>query len=365
MRHLTYRKGSDRGFTLVELLVVIAIIGILAAILLPAVQSARSSARRVQCMNNIKQLALGVLRYHDANEIFPPSGQWPSLQRLNMRTDVGPSWVVLTLPYLEEQALFDAFDLNYPISSWYNRVARSTSLAVMQCPEDTGHETLYEGINTTVGFGPDWARGNYAANAANGWLGGSRNDIGQASVYGEDGRGFHGWLNNQRRGVMGPSVAVKLAEITDGASNTILLAEVRVGLNRRDRRGTWALSGAGSSALYLHGWHAAISMVGPANGPNDRSDESDDILGCLEILAELGDGGRGLMIAEAMTCRLNRSRHGQAGARSQHTDGVFVAYADGSVHFIEDSIETSARCCSAWDKLILSADSEVQDGSEY
>ena len=363
MRHLTYRKGSDTGFTLVELLVVIAIIGILVAFLLPAVQSARSSARRVQCMNNLKQLALGVLRYHDANEIFPPSGMWPTKRLLNLRHDVGPNWVILTLPYLEQQNLFDSFALNLPISHFRNRAARSTSLAVMQCPEDIGHETFYEGVNTTRRFGPDWARGNYAANAANGWLGGNPGDL--ESVFGEDNRGFDGWLSHQRRGVMGPNVAVDLSQITDGASNTILLAEVRVGLNRRDRRGTWALSGVGSSALYLHGWHAAMNMVGSANGPNDRSDESDDILGCLEILAELGPGGRNLMIAEGMTCRLNRLNHGQAGARSQHVGGIFVAFADGSVHFIEDSIETSVRCCSAWDKLILSADSEVQDGFEY
>ena len=208
----------------------------------------------------------------------------------------------------------------------------------MQCPADIGHETRYEGGSTTGDFGGDWARGNYAANAANGWLGGHPSDLGE-SVFGEDGRGFHGWLNNHRRGVMGPNVAVKQSKITDGASKTILLAEVRVGLNQRDRRGT--------------------------NGPNDRSDESDDILGCLEILAELGSGGRRVMIDEGMTCRLNRSKFGQAGARSQHVGGIYVAFADGSIHFIEDSIETSARCCSAWDKLILSADSEVQDASEF
>ena len=231
----------------------------------------------------------------------------------------------------------------------------------MRCPTDFGHDTLYEGGPTTVGFGADWARGNYAANAANGWLG----SLQSTNEEGVSGANSKGWQNNRRRGVMGPDVAVKQAQITDGASNTILLAEVRVGIHRRDRRGTWAMSGAGSSALYMHGWHSSWNMVGSANGPNDRSDESNDISGCLEIIKELGPGGRFTMIAEGMTCRLNRGLLGQAGARSQHIGGILVAFADGSVHFIQDNIETSRYCCSAWDKLILSADSEAQDGSEY
>ena len=300
-------------------------------------------------------------------KIFPPSGQWPSgavsgsyKDSLHVSGLVGPNWVILTLPFLEQQALHDSFRLNTPISSGRNFAARNTPLEVMRCPSDFGHETPYAGIATTFGLGSGWARGNYAANAANGWLGSKAADL--ETVNGAESKG---WQDNRRRGGMGPNVAVKLAQITDGASNTMLLAEVRVGLNRRDLRGTWAMSGAGSSALYLHGWHDTFYMVGSANGPNDRSDESDDIPGCLEILQELGPGGRFTMITEGMTCRLNRGLLGQAGARSQHVGGILVAFADGSVHFIPDHIETSRYCCSAWDKLILSADSEAQDGSEY
>ena len=127
------------------------------------------------------------------------------------------------------------------------------------------------------------------------------------------------------------------------------------------------MSGAGSSALYWHGWSAGQYAFGSANGPNDRSPESDDIPGCLEIIAEARtsnyDGVRWLA-KEGMTCRLNRGFYGQAGARSQHQDGVFVAFVDGSVHFIANHIETSVSCCSAWDKLILSSDGEIQDASQ-
>ena len=369
------RRRRASAFTLVELLVVIAIIGILVALLLPAVQSAREAARRVQCSNNLKQWALGLLNYHEVNKIFPPGGKWHQVRGRGTITHshrIGPNWAILTLPYVEQQALYDTFQLVRPIS-WPvtyvgpgtpqtgNLAARSTPLEIMRCPTDFGHDTLYEGGPTTVGFGADWARGNYAANAANGWLGSFHNTLNEG-VFSADSKG---WLDNRRRGVMGPDVAVNQAQITDGASNTILLAEIRVGLNRRDRRGTWAMSGAGSSSLYMHGWHDSIAMVGSANGPNDPSDESDDIAGCLEIIQELGRGGRFTMIAEGMTCRINRGLLGQAGARSQHVGGILVAFADGSVHFIPDHIETSRYCCSAWDKLILSADSEAQDGSEF
>jgi len=371
------RRRRPSAFTLVELLVVIAIIGILVALLLPAVQSAREAARRVQCSNNLKQWALGLLNYHEVNEIFPPSGQWlndTAGRRGNITIShrIGPNWAILTLPYVEQQALYDTFQFDIPISfpltyagpgrpQTGNLAARSTPLDIMRCPTDVGHDTPYAGFSTTRLFGTDWARGNYAANAANGWLGSFDSPLSEG-VYDEYSKA---WRNHRRRGVMGPDVAVKQAEITDGASNTILLAEVRVGIHRRDRRGTWAMSGVGSSSLYMHGWHDSTAMVGSANGPNDRSDQSDDIPGCLEIIAALGQSGRFTMIAEGMTCRFNRGLLGQAGARSQHVDGILVAFADGSVHFIQDNIETSRYCCSAWDKLILSADSESQDGSEF
>jgi prepilin-type N-terminal cleavage/methylation domain-containing protein len=93
---------SKRGFTLVELLVVIAIIGILVAMLLPAVQAAREAARRSQCTNNLKQLSLAMLTYHQAVGKFPPPGI----------SSNQVSWLVLILPYLEQKPLHDQFDFN-------------------------------------------------------------------------------------------------------------------------------------------------------------------------------------------------------------------------------------------------------------
>ncbi|MEM7317335.1 MAG: DUF1559 domain-containing protein, partial [Planctomycetota bacterium] len=113
---MTRQAKQHQAFTLVELLVVIAIIGILVALLLPAVQQARDAARRVQCQNNLKNLGLALLNYESANKELPPSSVWPFDTRPGDRANVqlGPNWVILILPYIEEQGLADSFDLEQP-----------------------------------------------------------------------------------------------------------------------------------------------------------------------------------------------------------------------------------------------------------
>ena len=222
----------------------------------------------------------------------------------------------------------------------------------MECPSDAANaEIFHDAAGLYNAFGRRWARGNYAANAMN-------------SALHSPTRQEKWWKMPTRRGVLGPELTTKMKDLLDGASKTIMLSEVRIGLNRRDRRGVWAMSGVGSSSLFWHGW--SRGSVGPANGPNDGSSSSDDIPGCLGIIAEMKRQGYVNPVAalakEKMTCRFNRAvaapQSGQAGTRSQHRGGVVSGYVDGSVHFIADDIETSRQCCSAWDRLILSRDSE-------
>src|SRR5215212_864043 len=110
------RARGYRAFTLVELLVVIAIIGILVALLLPAIQAAREAARRAQCQSNVHNAALAVLNYESTRKILPPGMTFdPSLAGgVETLTHYGPNWVILILPYLEEQALYDLFDFDMP-----------------------------------------------------------------------------------------------------------------------------------------------------------------------------------------------------------------------------------------------------------
>src|SRR5947209_6261595 len=103
-------KRARCGFTMIELLVVIAIIGVLVALLLPAVQAAREAARRAYCVNNLKQIALGVHGYHDANGVFPTQiGGVPSW---NIPADSRVGWMLQILPFAENQPLFNAFNFS-------------------------------------------------------------------------------------------------------------------------------------------------------------------------------------------------------------------------------------------------------------
>ena len=106
--------NSRKAFTLVELLVVIAIIGILIALLLPAVQAAREAARRSQCTNNLKQIGIALHNYHDTFKVFPPGGLWytNSTGNANWVRNRG-SMLLHILPFVEQQSLYDAFDFTF------------------------------------------------------------------------------------------------------------------------------------------------------------------------------------------------------------------------------------------------------------
>ncbi len=153
---------GNRGFTLVELLVVITIIGILIALLLPAVQSAREAARRMQCGNNLKQIALGLMSYESAHGVFPPAeihgGSWnagyvpyppgSSSEHCDWNGQIG-IWMNLIFPYIEQQAAYDMldFEIRPQYASENNRKVMQMEFSLFFCPSDP-----YRGL--TVGWSP-------------------------------------------------------------------------------------------------------------------------------------------------------------------------------------------------------------------
>jgi prepilin-type N-terminal cleavage/methylation domain-containing protein/prepilin-type processing-associated H-X9-DG protein len=363
-------RAACRGFTLIELLVVITIIGILIALLLPAVQSAREAGRRVQCLNNLKQLGLALSNFHSATKRFPPSSVWKYKGKLDLinvglenNGGLAENWVILILPQLEQRSLRATFDLTKPIPDPANSKPRGTPMSVMLCPSDAFNQTPFNGkaSGLTSNLGDGWARGNYAANASLGYLGpGDRVGVTGAG----QGTNFNGggWGNRWLRGIMGANAALRIEDIRDGASKTILLAEIRAGVITQDSRGIWAMSGGCPSSLWAYGY------ASDDNGLNCNVPPGDDPLACTEIQAAVGGATR--LIRMGMTCSARNEPNWQQGPRSMHTGGVNVCLADGSVRFISDYIElgtpgTPPGCLGVWDKLNLSNDGQLIDGRKF
>jgi prepilin-type N-terminal cleavage/methylation domain-containing protein len=201
-------RFSDRvGFTLVELLVVIAIIGILIALLLPAVQAARESARRTQCMNNLKQIGLAAQNFHDGTKYMVPSRV----------VDGGVTWAVLLLPYMEQQNLYDQWDVTIPYAN-QNATVTHTPVDAYFCPS---RRRPIEAFSTDK---PSGALSDYASCAGPGTGNGhGSNALGavilaynvvDTTVTPNKVRDWHGFIT--------------MADILDGTSNTILIGEKHV-----------------------------------------------------------------------------------------------------------------------------------------
>jgi prepilin-type N-terminal cleavage/methylation domain-containing protein len=330
------------AFTLVELLVVIAIIAILVALLLPAIQAAREAARRTQCANNLRQIALASLSFESARRYLPPAGiVGPPTPRCRMQdkhfnpqSSPQISWLVLILPYVEEAAVYDQFDLSRDIFGPSSGEPQSREIVTYMCPSDHARGRTFVRNNKV------FAKGNIAAY-------GSPFRLEFSSCWPAALGGF----------TPGETAGQSLRRITDGVSKTVLATEVRARDQERDQRGAWALPWVGASLLAMD--HESASPVPantdlndvpyvphrqPANAqfiqvPNKESGNVHDHLYECVAPAQAALAGMPCNVATGGRALI-------AAPRSLHVGGVNAAALDGHVGYILNEVDPFVMACT-------------------
>jgi prepilin-type processing-associated H-X9-DG protein len=241
------------------------------------------------------------------------------------------NWAIEILPFIEEQPLADQFTFNnkgpkaadlITLRSKANAIPRGTEIGVMLCPSDNGRGSPFMESNGSV-----YARGNYGYNAFQFWpnewvwlffIGSPKSSQKDLQPFYNYNVGMGGFDDTMHRMVL------NISKITDGTSKTIAIAELRVGLSERDRRGVWSMGMCGSN---LHCRHAGNSINGCV--------EDDDILGSANIIADVGNS----RLREECMHVSTFDGSGQSMVRSRHPGGANVAMADSSVQFLSDFID--------------------------
>jgi prepilin-type N-terminal cleavage/methylation domain-containing protein/prepilin-type processing-associated H-X9-DG protein len=217
MFHLT-----RRGFTLIELLVVIAIIAILIGLLLPAVQKVREAAARMQCSNNIKQLALACHGFHDANGTLPRNGDKAITTSSSCCTATAWSWIARSLPHIEQDALYRQAGI--PTTAITNNTFASTVIKTLLCPSDNAVNFGSSRANPTIYGNIQGGPSNYKGVSGSNWCWGTYPNTGtngSCDVFYQNGTGRGDGIFF-RTDILFP---MKLTDIKDGTSNTLMVGE--------------------------------------------------------------------------------------------------------------------------------------------
>ena len=292
-------RSSARGFTIVELLVVIAIIGVLVALLLPAVQAAREAARRSQCLNNLHQMGVALHSYHDSHRNFPSAYIWPNRAL----------WSGLILSQMEQVPLYDTLEFGEPwdVDDSPNELACATYLSVYRCPSSANVKHMNkQGITARVPC-------NYLACAS----GTGTRESGPPPLVGLSGSDGLFYVNSSTR----------IADITDGTSSTVAIGEalVRVDVHGPDFSGVEQI---------VDHWY-----IGTPSGDANEVSEGMGSTGVAINSVTMPDP----FVDEKELC-----------FSSRHPGGVQVLFADGHASFISETIDRDT-----WSALGTRAGREV------
>jgi prepilin-type N-terminal cleavage/methylation domain-containing protein/prepilin-type processing-associated H-X9-DG protein len=316
----------SRGFTLVELLVVITIIGILIALLLPAVQAAREAARRMSCSNNLKQLGLAIHLYADANGVFPPNGtDWKSCGKPYLCNEYKGGHLIRFLPMMEQQGLFDkiVFNINSEANSYLDAPTNTVPVykqvvGAFRCP--SGDVKLFWPGGGHCGR--EGALSHYALSVGNA----PSFVCGTGGDYWNRGYVTHGDSTSGKE-VSGPFSttwwSAHFSDITDGTSNTIAMGETRPECSELQRDG------------WMHVNTGGVMTTAPINSPTCPDDAGYD--------------------SNPTSCHSETSWGRSIGFKSRHPGGAGFVMCDGSVTFLSDNIDyvTYQKLGDRWDGQII------------
>ena len=321
------RRVSPRGFTLVELLVVIAIIGTLVGLLLPAVQAARESARRSQCVNNLKQMGLAFQNYHDTNNMFPQTKTWAPTYDHNTFSDK-----VLLLPFLEQMGTYknlnpkDGGSWQQDWSGW-NSLALSGRLPIFNCPSNNNSLTGGRGNHT------------YSTN-----VGTSHNPPHATSGARKVGGGSHNGMQATIQAAGGATdTPIRMADVSDGTSKTALVSEFVIE--------AWNGNVTNDPKLWksqVYSWTDGNSTANTRQNCLNQTGLND--AGGGRVLRGSswswnqfmgGSSYAHIMMPNEKSCHTFGSdwdNDSAMAATSMHPGGVNVGLVDGSVQFFTDSV---------------------------